>query len=103
MGNAVIIKHGHARRIDAKTGADKGSVGASNVVVSAASDMVCIILVYGNGSAWRYDASTGAAKGSVGSPHVKRCSISGGYIILHYANRTSRRYDVRSGEDKGAV
>ncbi|MFL9896292.1 hypothetical protein [Paraburkholderia sp. RL17-381-BIF-C] len=101
MGNAVVIKNGHARRIDSK-GSDKGTVGASNAK-AAASDGEHIVIVYSNGKARRYDANTGSDKGSVGASDVAGCNISGGIIILSYGNGKSRRYDARTGSDKGAV
>ncbi len=62
MSNAVVIKNGYARRIDARTGSDKGSVGNSNAV-DAASDGTTIVIVYKDGRARRYDANSGSDKG----------------------------------------
>ncbi len=80
MSNAVVVKHGHARRVDPRTGADKGAVGTSHVV-AAASDGTTSVFVYAHGHARRYDATTGAERGSVGTSRATGCSISSGTII----------------------
>jgi len=60
----IVYANGHARRYDAATGADKGSVGTSQAAgcnISAGT----IMLQYANGTSRRYDARTGADRGSV--------------------------------------
>lgn len=100
MGNVVVIKSGQARRIDPKTGADKGSVGSSNVR-AAASDSDYIVIVYNNGQARRYDANTGVDKGSVGSSNAVGCGIPGGIIIINYTNGQSVGMTQEQAQIKG--
>jgi hypothetical protein len=102
VGNAVVIKNGYARRIDPRTGSDKGSVGGSGAI-AAASDGDVIAVVYKDGRARRYDANTGSDKGSVGSSGAIGCNVSGGVILLNYKDGRSRRYDAHTGSDKGSA
>lgn len=102
MSNAVVIKSGIARRIDPRTGSDRGSVGASNAI-DAASDGTLIVIRYKDYRARRYDASSGSDKGFVGSSRVIAYKISCGVIVLKYKDGKARRYDAKTGSDKGGV
>jgi hypothetical protein len=64
MACAVAIKNGYARRIDIKTGSDRGSIGSSGVSGCFVSGGIAI-LMYGTKGSSRYDAKTGPDKGSV--------------------------------------
>jgi len=59
----VVVKNGVVKRYDAKTGAYKGTVGASRAS-AASSDGETIAVLMQSGSVRRYDARTGAYKGS---------------------------------------
>jgi len=65
-GETIVLVYsgGYARRYDATTGAERGSVGTSGVEGCSISGGT-IILSYQNGTARRYDARSEADQGSV--------------------------------------
>lgn len=96
----VVVKNGTVKRYDAKTGAYKGTVGASRAA-AASSDGETIAVLMQGGSVRRYD-SNGAYRGQVGSGKAVGVQVAGGVIVVTYENGSVRRYDAKTGAYKGS-
>lgn len=93
---AVIKNPSTIYRLDATTGAFKGSITVRDAV-SVSCDGQTIAVLVANGTVSRYDAQTGAFKGSTfvsGDP--QSVQVSGGVIAVRTANEI-KRYDASTG------
>lgn len=88
-------------RLDATTGAYKGSISVNNAI-SVGCDGETIAVLLANGSVYRYDANSGSYKGSFqvsGDP--QSVQVSGGVIAVGTANQIMR-YKASNGSYLGS-
>ncbi len=98
---AVIKSPSTIYRLDATTGAYKGSIQVSNAV-SVGCDGETIAVLLGNGSVNRYQASNGAYQGSIQvGKDAQSVQVSGGVIAVRTANQV-KRYKADSGSYLGS-
>lgn len=98
---AVLKSPSQVSRLDATTGAYKGSIQVSNAI-GVCCDGQTIAVLLGNGAVNRYDAQSGAYKGSIqvgGSP--QSVQVSAGVIAVRTANQV-KRYKADTGAYLGS-
>lgn len=98
---AVLKSPSTVHRLDATTGAFKGSIQVSNAV-SVCCDGTTIAVLLANGSVNRYSAQSGAFQGSIqvgGNP--QSVQVSGGVIAVQTSNQI-KRYKASNGAFLGS-
>lgn len=98
---AVLKNPSQVYRLDATTGAYKGSIQVSNGI-SVGCDGQTIAVLLGSGSVNRYDANSGAYQGSIQvGQDAQSVQVSGGVIAVRTSNQI-KRYDAKSGSFLGS-
>ena len=98
---AVLKSPSQVYRLDATTGAYKGSIQVSNGI-SVGCDGETIAVLLGSNFVNRYDAQTGAFLGAFQvSDNPESVQVSGGVIAVRAANYI-KRYDAQSGAFLGS-
>ena len=98
---AVLKSPSQVYRLDATTGAYKGSIQVSNGV-SVGCDGQTIAVLLGSGSVNRYDAKSGSYRGSIQvGKDAQSVQVSGGVIAVRTANQV-KRYKADSGSYLGS-
>ena len=98
---AVLKSPSQVYRLDATTGAYKGSIQVSNGI-SVGCDGQYIAVLLASGSVNRYDASNGAYKGSIQvGKDAQSVQVSGGVIAVRTSNQI-KRYKADTGAYLGS-
>jgi hypothetical protein len=98
---AVLKSPSQVYRLDATTGAYKGSIQVSNGI-SVGCDGQTIAVLLGSGSVNRYDAKSGSYRGSIQvGKDAQSVQVSGGVIAVRTANQV-KRYKADSGSYLGS-
>jgi hypothetical protein len=98
---AVLKSPSQVYRLDATTGAYKGSIQVSNGM-SLGCDGQTIAVLLGNGSVNRYDAQSGAYQGSIQvGKDAQSVQVSGGVIAVRTSNQI-KRYKADTGAYLGS-
>jgi len=98
---AVLKSPSQVYRLDATTGAFKGSIQVSNGI-SLGCDGEVIAVLLASGSVNRYDAKTGAYRGSMQvGRDAQSVQVSGGVIAVRMAKQI-KRYKAGNGAYLGS-
>jgi hypothetical protein len=98
---AVLKGSSQVYRLDAATGAFKGSIQVSNAM-SVCCDGTTIAVLLANGSVNRYSAQSGAFQGSIQvGRDARSVQVSGGVIAVQTANQI-KRYKADTGAYLGS-